>query len=947
MDLSSPVHSIQLPQQISVDSSSDEEQSDTSSSSSTHSIEVAQIISKTKLGGKKKKALRSMMPAVFMKKAQADLKLMEQEALGGYASGSDQGSGDGLSDSSTSDGARTAARVAKLSKGRGIIKKGSKDLDGFINLDENIFTDESGDDGRLETIGESSSEEEEEIDTLPAWIKGYARPRRAAGKDTVARFLQRAKTRVSSKSKSKSKSQSSSKANQILGASSKGKQDLHSKSRQVSINGSNGRTRIDTRPIPTYNNRNSLKSIALDTDRALFQEVPSIGKSSTADYVEVRLRNTTPVVLERLDPLDDVRSSTSVNIFETERWAAYSKFSHDFDIHKLPVGTQFPVTSYVGSGHLYSVVSPLPTNNRARFTRAFEISFDSSIPAEELQLMLPNLCDAIYNVTVEESDDTIHVDNSLSEVFKFLGNYLLEVLPSFDNSVLLQFSVSLSSQISQLKSRLDSYHSSLTSESSITLNKKLLLLSLYLVDITARIVRLNSINITYQDQFRDSIASLIRQLISHGPEHTTKSLKLLAATEVESENQLIVHDTSVEAWLCLIGLALSTESSLASFGPSEFWEMVSDTMIKSLPSSNLRSPVGGEILSYTATMLCAISQFSSSGFCTSTPRLPAHWSILTRTLDLIQPASLSKSDHTISNAALARRDRYLWTLFARALVFAERWNWNISTKDDLVPKLFDLVNARRLSDLTIESDGDFPSFLAKIDQLDGSMILAKNDTLFVIFLKILIRTANDIPSEPVGDKRKQLTRLFLRLTPMTTGPWTQLSVEINRGTSILINHYSLFMTFAALSPTSINQRLDQARRLLNLSEVNEAPRRTLIRAILYFTLIFRHNNISITTLVDWISTVAKQLRLEYVESERELLKKSRGNIRSSEGLRAPEAGETALWNRAVLLSMVLRSVQVVVNAKKSTVNTDVAFPELELLQPGKFHFFLFLFFLLY
>lgn len=866
-----------------------------------------------------------------MKKAQADLKLMEQEALGGYASGSDQGSGDGASDSSNSDGVRTAARVAKLTRGRGIIKKGSKDPDGFLNLDENIFTDESGDDGRPQLIVESSSEEEEEeLDTLPAWIKGYARPRRPDGEDTVARFLRQAKTRKPSKSKSKSKS--SSKREQVSGVNAKSYQFGDSNNRPK--NGLTSKTRIGPRHIPTYNHRTSIKSIALDTDEALFEQVPSFGKSSTTDYVEVRSRSVLSAVPERLDLLEDVSSTTSANIFETERWALYKNFSHDFNIQKLKVGTQFPATSYVGSGHLYGLVSPLPTTNRARFTRAFEISFDSSISAEELQTMLPNLCDATYDAIVGEDDDIEYVDTSLREAFKFLGNYLLEVLPSFDNSVLPRFLVSLSSQISQLKSRLKSYCSSITiTETSITF-KKLLLLSLYLVDIAARIVRLDPSNVTYQDHYKDSITSLMRQLISHGPKRTTKSLKSLVATEVESQDPLILHDTSAEAWLCLIGLALSTEVTLISFGPSEFWEMVTDTVIKSLPGSSLRTPVGGEILSYTATMLCAISQFSPSGFCTSIARLPAHWSILIRTLDFIQPDDLAKSDHTTSNAALAKRDRYLWTLFARGLVFAERWNWSISTQDDLAGKLFDLVNARRLSDLTIESEGDFPPFLARIDQLDKPMALAKGDTLFIIFLKILIKTANDIPHEPVGERRKQLTRLFLRLTPMTTGPWTQLSPEIHRGTSILINNYSLYMTFAALSPSSINQRLDQARRLLNLPEVNEAPRRTLIRAILYFTLIFRHNKISITSLVDWISSVAKQLKIEYVESERDLIKKSRGDIRAIQGSRAREADETALWNRAVLLSMVLRSVQVVVNAQKSTINTEPAYPELELLQPG-------------
>lgn len=877
---------------------------------------------KTKLGGKKKRALGMMMPAVFMKKAQADLKLMEKEKLGGYNSGSDEGSGDAANYSSSSDEER-------IVKGKGIMKRGSKrDLDDFIHKDQDIFTDESGDEGRLQPVEDSSSQEDEG-DSVSSWLHSFA-PRRQAGQDEdiVDRFLRKAKTKRSSSSKIKripsgittnSKSKKSSKANH---------------------NESSKNQRSEIRSIPAFNHRPVVKPIPLNTDRALFEEVPSIGRASstTANYVEVRQRL---IPEERLEPIAEIESTgakTTTNPIpsENEHWATYSKFSHDFDIKRLRPGIQFPTTSFIGSGQLFNLVSSSTTNQTPilpRFCRAFEFSLNSSMTSAELEGLFPPICDSLF-IDITRTEES---DNSTDETFKFLGNYILEVLPTFENSTIVQFSTSLLSELDQLNFRIEFYYSS-TNPLPPSFNKKWLMLSWYFVDLLARIVRVEPENSTYQDRFRTSMRSLIKLLISHGPEHTTKSLKTLATLELAAGEQLIIHDPSVECWLGLISLALSNVEGLKIFEAVDFWEMVIEEFTKTLPKSTLKSPVGGEILSYTATMLCAISQFSSTGFCTSSPKLPAHWSIITRTLELIQPASLSKSDHTTSNTALARRDRYLWTLFARCLVFTERWNWIISTKDELLPKLFDLVNARRLSDLTIERESDFPTFLQTIEQINQPVILNLQDTMFVIFLKILIKTASYLSNVSIDDKRKQLTRLFLRLSPMTTGPWARNSMEINRGTSILINHYSLYMTFAALSPYSAKQRLDQAQRLINFSEIDEEPRKISIRAILYFTLIFKQNNIPITPFVEWLSTLATQLRIEYVDLDKELQTKSRASGRAGEV--ATRVNKTALWNRAVFITMVLRSVQLILRWSNSS--SILKFPDLELLQPGKFSFSSFL-----
>lgn len=915
LEISSPSSSSPRPAPLDLthsgsDASVDGEEDDDDDDDAEEDSEAEEVVAerakaRLKLGGKRKKALGMMMPAVFMKKAQADLRLMEREKKEGVASGSDMGSGDEDAPSDE-EGRRNRARMRTVLRLR----------DQPLVLDGEAFTDESGDedDRRMSPVTS-----EDEGDAVSSWLHSFAPQRqKISEEDIVDRFLKRSRGHSKSTSATRIHVKRRSGGQPVKKKLKDGhRPQLHEKQNTLhSASAANNATASHHSRGAPVSKRASVpaKSIPLDTDAALFQAAARVSDRTVSRALLPRPPPSPP-------PLDDSQAN------DNERWASFGKFSDDFGIARLLVGARLAPHSFVSRGYLFSLLNPPSRPSPARSTTVFGVHLSTESVPTEVGATLSILCDAIFDHLSQSNDAELakldQDDGALGEAFRFLGSYITEVLSERDEAECSRFAETVHSQLERLETRLDALV--LTTEALKRLNSSRIGVSWYMVDISAR---LSSIS-TSGDSSRVSkqAAILVRRLLQHGTDHTTKSLKSLSD---EDPLQLLVDDNSVDAWLGLISLALHSSGEESVFRESDLWRIVVDETLATLSTSAANGPVAGEVLSYTTMMLCAISQFSPVGMSTSSPRLPAHWAIPTRVLGPIDPVALGKSDHTLSNTAIARRDRYLWTLFARCLVFVERWKWRLDGREDLLPKLFDLLNARRLADLSIEAVNDFPSFLQDLKEFNHSPLDRESDTAFTTFLKLIIHATNNIPAKSEADRRRQLTRLFLRLAPIISSSWTRRSPELAGSASPLVNHYSLYMTFVMLSPSSAPQRLDQARRLLSFSEVDEEARRTCIRAVLYFAFIFRHHELPLTPIIDWFASIAEQLRTEYVDIERQRRREERtGAGATTTGGRRGK--QDAFWHRAVLLTMVLRSVQLVM---RGSGDDSAAYPDSGLLHPG-------------
>ena len=868
-----------------------------------------------------------MMPAVFMKRAQADLKLMEQEKLQGYSEESDgRNSGDENGSGDDSD---------EKGKGRANIRRIPRLLDEPIEFTGDAFTDESGEDENI--VREASSEDEDEA--VSSWLTSFApqkgRKSASGGDDIIDRFLRRAKGGAGKENGSRATGSSRRRPR-------KGKHPQGLTATEANRHRKRPPQRKPNPPplLPiaeSHINRNAIgharktsttyplkHDIPLDTDAALF------GFSSTS---KKSLPAVKPPQIILPPQHQSVGTKSKLVEDDSESWASFGRFSHDFEIQLLPSGITFPATALLSTGHLHSLLSDIPppsTPTPLRQITAFGIVLDSTSSPDDIASLVPQLCDCIFDAMLETSVERATPVEETDEPLRFVGNYVSEILSqNQDAGTRSRFAATVKSQFDRLGTRLDSLESALDSEGhNKAFKTKRLLLSWYFINIALRLDGIGASGEAEEDAL-EARRSLVRRLVDFGAEHTTKSLKeLMVAGEEGAVRE--VRDLSVEVWICLISLALS--GRVKNFQEEDLWRVVQEEIIESLSLTVAasRGPIGGEVLSYSAMMLCAISQFDTSGNTTATPRLSACWTILSRALEPIQPETLSKSEHLVSNTALARRDRYLWTLFARSLVFADRWKWRIDSKDPILPKLFEILNSRSLADLSVESNGDFPTFVQESGTNIDTSLDRENDTAFVIFLKLLVMTAESIEAVSDVDRRRQLTKLFLRLSPMRSRPWTRTSIELTKSNSILINHYSLCLTFALLSPMSASQRLDQAQHLISFPEVNEEARRNCIRSILYFGLIYRSNGLDITPITTWLATIAVQLRTEYMELEKER-KQGELALAKGKGILERQPDKNPMWHRVVLLTMVLRSVQLISKARGGLIR---AFPSLHLIHSG-------------
>jgi len=906
------------------------------------------------LKGKRKKALRGMMPAVFNKKAEKDLLAMKREKELGYASGSDHGSGD-----------EEAAEREEAKKGRArtrvVPRLGSEP----VRFSGDAFTDESGSDGReVEPDTEEDRMSEEEGDAVGAWMESFAPQRRKGGgapkggTDFLDSLLKKARRTGTGGSRRGEQGRKAGPAKRAKEGRRERTPLTEAGNGRARGGGSSSVARLGTGPVqPRTRAGKQLKPVALDTDAGIFSfarvggnvEVDTnfrpIFNPATAATTAVAPR--TPSLVPRAPPSCTVSKSSSFissalpdmserdNALQedNERWAAFGRFSYDFGITRLPPGLTFQPESFVSRGHLFSLVSA-GTSREAVAYRAFDgfsLHFDSAMSVDEVGAALPMVCDGVFDacegLLYAEGEEamtegaTSQAVEQVGRAMRFLGVFASQVVAPLGAGVTEAFAATTSAQLDRLEARLDAM---LQKEAARTVPRSFsdlrLRLSWYLIDLA---VRLDAEGSIHAGRVQILISTLVHRLINHGAEHTTKALK--AFMQPVAPQVGVLDDASVECWLGLVHLALSP--SYAPFDEVGLWQIVRETVLGSITPRALQGPAAGEVLSYMAMMLGAVSQFSASGVTTSAPRLHAFWPVVLQALEQIKPEALARAEHTVSNTALARRDRYLWTLFARCLVFVDRWGWELGGgRDELLPGLFKLLNARKLADLTVETKPEFPEFVRELDRLKGEMALdAKADTAFVIFCKLVVRAARAVKAQADTDagRKKQLTRLFLKIQPLTAGAWTAQSAELAGPASVLVNHLSLFLLYAALNPASISQRVDQVKRLVVFAEAGMAARQATLRAGMYFALLCAREAVPLVGVTEWLASVVVMLKGEYhdVEKSRRLERRS--------GARTAQAKEQPLWQTALLVALVLRAVQLVLGQTR-----PAQFPDRALLHPA-------------
>ena len=106
---------------------------------------------------------------------------------------------------------------------------------------------------------------------------------------------------------------------------------------------------------------------------------------------------------------------------DSERWATFGKFSHDFEISRLPVGIQFSDSAIVKTGQLFDLLSHRTTPSLPRACIPFGVALRGSMSAEDLEAVLPLLCDSIFDET--SSSGAEGLEGASGEALRFLGAF--------------------------------------------------------------------------------------------------------------------------------------------------------------------------------------------------------------------------------------------------------------------------------------------------------------------------------------------------------------------------------------------------------------------------------------------------------------------------------------------------------------------------------------------
>ncbi|KAM0786157.1 hypothetical protein ACM66B_006964 [Microbotryomycetes sp. NB124-2] len=794
-----------------------------------------------RLLGKRKRALGRMMPAVFMKKAQADLRLMAAERDGDQSDGS-LSSADELvarSPPTTRFHARTHIDSTRAR---------APDC-------KSVFTQDAvQDEEDVELM--TMSEQENEGDAVAGWLKDFAPRRHAHTGDMITRYL----TRGTSTRQQKKRQNAPLIRRKPLQETGRSAQD------------------VDTRLRHKAHKRATYKSVAQDTS------VP---------HPELAARQQ-----------------------QSESWSKFGKFSPDFGIRRLPVGLTFAPSTFIARGQLYSLLasSQGAGSDAVLFPPLFvaDVWLTQDSALGEVEIALPAWIDLI--VQVHSGTDTTLIDQAdklLHHLALFASHSRALAVATVDQKV--RFDHVLSTEVSRLSRQLEDQRTTTVELEAVVLDHHLLVLW-RIIDIKARVASRQKKLAETTDNVRKACIGLVRLLMEMDIQETMSTVQQVSV-DVETLSTGLAS-TSAAAWVALVSLALSDVGKLVGWQEHDLWQAVTQSTMSCCRERGPFDVVAHELLAFSAFTLSALSQFTPSGVTKSSPRLDGDWIVVSSVL-LATEKTLTDVDVTISNTATARRDRFLWNLLARCLVLVEQWSWKLDGRGDLLVKLFEVLKRRRFENLSFEPRADFARFLQRPETFAHMTNLqVQDDTALIIFLKLVKHNTAPMLSQPGG--QKAVTRLFMRLSPMTSGSWRTASIVGDDCSSVLVNHYSLYLCFALIHRETAGQRLDQARRLLFFDDASEEERKTAVRAALYFIKVFHQLQLDLNPVIDWAASFASRLRTEYLDIQRNL--KLDADRRG--GLHDQRTPGSPLWQRAVLFAMIIRAMSMAWESRTTEDSTS-------------------------
>ncbi|KAL9932499.1 hypothetical protein V8E36_008616 [Tilletia maclaganii] len=587
---------------------------------------------------------------------------------------------------------------------------------------------------------------------------------------------------------------------------------------------------------------------------------------------------------------------------DAEAWAAYRKLRVDFGIQPLPFGLHFDATSYLGRGRLAKVLEAADASGQAspqdvllQSVYAFGLDLRLDMSADDMLQVLPSLFDAMYVAILPESGDpansSLGIRSSAEAALSFLGRYLSKASRMVATAEFASLFEAVKTHLARTCDRLGA----MAKLGSDAHGNASLALRWFAVEYAWRALvgKGSRVDVTFSQvdyALELSVAAqhLMLYLSKHGLHRTFKTIR--TAVQSKDDNH-VLFDLTAELWICLIHLLHRVPSVAPDAGQvCSFW-VVFESANKVLIDRGVgRQRLGAsERTWYCIFAICALSQFGpASGMTGDKPALAQHWSLVTFALSLVRFRFDEKTEKTMSSTSIQRRDGYIRVVLQRCLTLSTKWAWRLDQAEVTMSKLFDIFNSHKLCNLPseLERTHDFPVFLCRYDESYLKQLTPEDlgeargsgrPLVFHVFIKLLARAAYDLRlvASNAADAERRIARLFSRMSPVRTMPFSKTSPPTSIERSILFNHYTMVLLYLLFVPSGANQRLRQLRSFLPFPGADIASQMTCIRSMLYIGVLFRHHDLPLQPVTAWFSEALPLLVQQHEALERQRLSGSK------------------------------------------------------------------------
>ncbi|RPD62610.1 hypothetical protein L226DRAFT_458818, partial [Lentinus tigrinus ALCF2SS1-7] len=548
----------------------------------------------------------------------------------------------------------------------------------------------------------------------------------------------------------------------------------------------------------------------------------------------------------------------------------------DLDVHPLPAGIAFPNTTYLGHGWLHELVNLLPGTHDAPSPPScsvFDCYLHPDMSIADFSACMDGISDRIRNLMLGGAGPADHeACHQWQTIFHALSQHVSWLLANAQHGGHVALVADVESFARRLGSLLEEPIEILPDDET---PDPLMLQALWFVlEVSVRLAvdRIRRLELPDTLVVAASLKALVTKLWDFTFGAAAAPLDL---TREKLAEPSIVQQIS-ELWVCVLNLA-NDETFQTSFLPQgvTFWT----TYLQVLQAQGLQEGLQTDLKRQEAIWksiftICALSQFSIHGNSSMTPRLPPSWQTIVAILERAPLSKDEKADELRTRRVIHKRDEYVRVLVCRCLWLNLKWHWRLDVDDAplVINRLIDVFKSRRFASLADEQS-DFPAFLRHYNL---ALLKAKNrsDTAFTLFLKMVVRAADDVRKHhPQFAESKTvppaLKKILSLVVPVGSVPFVKAKPPTNHELSMLYNRFSAISVAIYLEPTEANlkYRLSTARRYVNFKDADDETRRACIRGSMHLAILLRHLGLPLTDILAWLEEMTNVLIDEYQASD--------------------------------------------------------------------------------